>query len=121
MKRKNRTNRPLTISRAAPLRAGEQRRLLLLAIALVAALLTLYAGAARSETIATGDAVMVRASDMPRPSRGMTMHTVEARFGAPTMRHEAVGEPPISRWDYQGFTVFFERNRVIHAVVDPAS
>jgi hypothetical protein len=97
------------------------RLALALAIALGAALVLLYAGAARSETIATGDAVMVRASDIARPSRGMTMHTVEAKFGAPQQRHAAVGEPPISRWDYQGFTVFFERDRVIHAVVDPAS
>lgn len=98
---------------------GRSNRLAL-ALALGAALVLLYAGAARSETIATGDAVTVRASDLARPSRGMTMHTVEARFGAPQQRHAAVGEPPISRWDYQGFTVFFERDRVIHAVVDPA-
>jgi hypothetical protein len=98
---------------------GRSNRLVL-ALALGAALVLLYAGAARSETIATGDAVTVRASDLARPSRGMTMHTVEARFGAPQQRHAAVGEPPISRWDYQGFTVFFERDRVIHAVVDPA-
>jgi hypothetical protein len=64
---------------------------------------------------------MVRESDLPRPGRGMTMHAVEAKFGAPAARHEAVGEPPISRWDYPGFRVFFERDRVIHAVVDPAS
>ena len=121
MKRKNRTNRPLTISRAAPLPRAEQRRLLWLAIALVAALLSLYAGAARSETVLDGDQVSVRPSDIARPARGTTMHSVEAKFGAPAQRHEAVGEPPISRWDYQGFTVFFERDRVIHAVVDPAS
>jgi hypothetical protein len=94
---------------------------LALALALSAALVLLYAGAAHSETIVTGDAVAVRASELPRPSGGMTMHAVEARFGAPQQRHAAVGEPPISRWDYQGFTVFFERDRVIHAVVDPGS
>jgi hypothetical protein len=65
--------------------------------------------------------VMVRESHLPRPGRGMTMHAVEAKFGAPAARHEAVGEPPISRWDYPGFRVFFEKDRVIHAVVDPAS
>jgi hypothetical protein len=97
------------------------RLVLVLALALGAALVLLYAGAAHSETIATGDAVTVRASDLPRPSGGMTMHAVEAKFGAPQQRHAAVGEPPISRWDYQGFTVFFERDRVIHAVVDPGS
>jgi hypothetical protein len=51
----------------------------------------------------------------------MTMHAVETKFGAPQERHGAVGEPPISRWDYPGFKVFFEKDRVIHAVVDPAS
>ena len=45
------------------------------------------------------------------------MADVEARFGAPQARHPAVGEPPITRWDYAGFAVFFERDRVIHAVV----
>ena len=28
-----------------------------------------------------------------------------------------VGEPPISQWHYQDFVVYFEGNRVIHAVV----
>jgi hypothetical protein len=51
----------------------------------------------------------------------MTMQAVEKKFGAPAARHEAVGEPPISRWDYHGYTVFFEKDRVIHAVVDPAT
>jgi len=49
------------------------------------------------------------------------MRAVEAKFGVPATRHEAVGEPPISRWDYHGYTVFFEKDRVIHTVVDPAS
>ena len=55
------------------------------------------------------------------PERGARMHAVEATFGAPSARHEAVGTPPISRWDYPGFVVFFENDRVIHAVrLDPA-
>jgi len=45
------------------------------------------------------------------------MSAVEKRFGAPTSRHPAVGQPPITRWDYPGFSVFFEYDRVIHAVV----
>jgi hypothetical protein len=28
-----------------------------------------------------------------------------------------VGAPPITRWDYAGFSVFFEHDRVIDAVV----
>jgi hypothetical protein len=45
------------------------------------------------------------------------MTTVEQKFGAPVTRHPTVGAPPITRWDYAGFSVFFERDRVIHAVV----
>ena len=92
-----------------------------LAVGLAAAILGLLAGTAQAETIANGEQVMVRESDIARPARGMTMHAVEAKFGAPQQRHPAVGQPPISRWDYHGFTVFFENDRVIHAVVDPAS
>jgi hypothetical protein len=100
---------------------GTKNLTVTLAIGLATALAAMFAGAARSETVAEGDQVMVRESDLPRPGRGMTMHAVEAKFGAPAARHEAVGEPPISRWDYPGFRVFFEKDRVIHAVVDPAS
>jgi hypothetical protein len=51
------------------------------------------------------------------PTRGATMTQVESRFGAPTVRHAAVGEPPITRWDYPQFSVFFEYDKVLHAVV----
>jgi hypothetical protein len=52
-----------------------------------------------------------------RPKPGSTMTTVEAQFGAPTQRLPAVGEPPITRWEYPGFTVVFEHDRVLHTVV----
>ena len=51
------------------------------------------------------------------PSRGMTMEKVEATFGAPANRESAVGQPPITRWEYPGFVVYFEHNLVIHSVV----
>jgi hypothetical protein len=51
------------------------------------------------------------------PERGMKMEAVEARFGAPASRYPAVGQPPITRWDYPGFVVFFENDLVLHAVV----
>ncbi|MEO0997462.1 MAG: hypothetical protein AAFX58_08085 [Pseudomonadota bacterium] len=51
-----------------------------------------------------------------RPERGMTMKAVERSFGAPETRRSAVGDPPITRWVYPGFTVYFEYDRVIHAV-----
>jgi hypothetical protein len=100
---------------------GKKKLAVLLVVELSVALAVLLGGTARAETFAEGDQVMVRESDISRPSRGMTMHAVETKFGAPQERHGAVGEPPISRWDYPGFKVFFEKDRVIHAVVDPAS
>jgi hypothetical protein len=44
------------------------------------------------------------------------MKTVEKQFGAPTTRHPTVGKPPITRWDYPNFSVFFEGDRVIDSV-----
>ena len=73
-------------------------------------------GPAKAETIVVDDHVQLRESSVQRPARGMTMKTVEAKFGTPASRHEAVGRPPITRWDYDGFAVFFEHDRVIHSV-----
>jgi hypothetical protein len=87
-------------------------------VALAVALAALYCGSVRAETIAVDDQVAVRNSDVHCPGRGMTMKTVEAQFGAPQERHEAVGVPPISRWDYPTFSVFFEHEYVIHSVVN---
>jgi len=100
---------------------GKKKLTVLLAVELTVALAVMLAGVARAETVAEGDQVMVRQSDIARPSRGMTMHAVETKFGAPQDRHPAVGQPPISRWDYHGFAVFFENDLVIDAVVTPAS
>jgi hypothetical protein len=85
--------------------------------ALAAGLTALLAAAAQAETIAVDDQVSVRPSDVARPARGMTMKNVEAKFGAPQERHPAVGQPPITRWDYPAFSVFFEHEFVIDAVV----
>ena len=50
------------------------------------------------------------------PGRGMTKDQVEDRFGSAPEKVESVGEPPISRWVYKGFTVYFEYDHVVHAV-----
>lgn len=51
-----------------------------------------------------------------KPTRGMTGERVRASFGAPQSTVAAVGDPPISRWEYAEFVVFFEYDRVIHSV-----
>jgi hypothetical protein len=58
------------------------------------------------------------------PTSGMSMESVEAKYGAPSKRVPAVGgasaqQPPITRWEYPGFVVFFENNHVIHTVITP--
>ena len=52
-----------------------------------------------------------------RPTRGMTQASVESKYGAPVARKAAVGEPPISSWEYKNMIVYFEYDRVIHAVL----
>ncbi len=71
---------------------------------------------AAAETLAVNGQVIVRESSVERPSRGMSMRSVEERFGSPSAKRDAVGVPPITRWDYGAFVVYFEHDRVIHAV-----
>lgn len=52
-----------------------------------------------------------------RPTRGMTQASVESKYGSPTSIKAPVGEPPITRWEYSNFVVFFEHDKVIHAVL----
>ena len=57
---------------------------------------------------------------MPTPKRGVTMDEVEKQFGAPVTRHPRsalAAAAAITRWDYNGFSVVFERDRVIDSVV----
>jgi len=54
---------------------------------------------------------------LERPARGMNKATVVNRFGEPKDRIAAVGTPPISRWVYDNYIVFFEKDQVLHAVM----
>jgi hypothetical protein len=47
----------------------------------------------------------------------MTQARVESKYGSPVAVKAAVGEPPITRWEYADFVVFFEYDKVIHAVL----
>ena len=77
----------------------------------------LASGLAGAETIAVDSGIAVKESDVVTPTRGMTMDQVATKFGAPVTKVPAVGKPPISRWEYPGFVVFFESDHVIHSVV----
>ena len=50
------------------------------------------------------------------PARGSTMDEVRTQAGDPQQEMAAVGEPPITRWVYNDYTVVFEYDRVVHVV-----
>ncbi|MDQ3039832.1 MAG: hypothetical protein M3R16_08565 [Pseudomonadota bacterium] len=102
-------------------------------ISITAALLAfafpgIYAGAVAQDRSFTGDTLLVeRVQEEPAnlPRRGMNMSQVEARFGVPRQRLEPRGGqkrvwPTINRWMYPGFTVYFERTKVIDVVLNKA-
>jgi hypothetical protein len=74
-------------------------------------------GLAGAATIAVDNGIAVKDSDVATPARGMTMEQVATKFGTPVTKVPAVGKPPISRWEYPGFIVYFEADHVIHSVV----
>ena len=51
-----------------------------------------------------------------KPQKGMTKNQVRKQYGEPVRSFAAVGNPPITRWKFDAFTVYFEHNHVIHAV-----
>ncbi len=50
------------------------------------------------------------------PVRGMHMDQVEKTYGKPIGINPPVGDPPITRWDYPGYSVYFEYSYVIQSV-----
>ncbi len=76
--------------------------------------------------IASADVLLIERvearSDVALPKRGALMNQVEAQFGVPLRKHAPVGgnapqHPPITRWDYPAFSVYFEHDHVVNAVV----
>ena len=55
-------------------------------------------------------------ANIDMPTKGMSKERVKSLFGEPLEDVPAKGQPPISRWKYQEFTVYFDSNTVIHCV-----
>jgi len=93
------------------------RRLLKLFI-LPALLLGASLNAAQAETLTMPEKADagVETFSIDLPGRGMSMVDVEKRFGPPGKKEDEVGDPPITRWLYENFVVYFEYQFVIHAV-----
>ena len=79
------------------------------------ALLLAALGTANADTLKMQGAA--GGSSDARPTRGMTQASVESKYGSPVNVKAPVGDPPITRWEYSDFVVFFEHDKVIHAVI----
>jgi hypothetical protein len=58
---------------------------------------------------------------MNLPANGQTKQAIETRYGSPAQKHNAVGDPPISRWDYDRYSVYFEYDLVLFSVLHPGN
>ena len=54
---------------------------------------------------------------MDLPVNGQSKTDVQTRFGAPRQKHAAVGDPPITRWEYDMYSVYFEYDLVLFSVL----
>jgi len=64
------------------------------------------------------ESLIIRGIDTDRSKtvRGLSKQSLQSRWGEPQTKRGAIGDPPISRWEYSDYVVFFEYNHVIHAV-----
>jgi hypothetical protein len=84
-----------------------------------------YNGEMPDTGVASGDASAPAAADMGgslpgtpanAPTNDMSMSKVRQTFGDPQKTWDAVGKPPITRWQYPQYIVYFENDRVITSV-----
>lgn len=91
-----------------------------LKLGLIAGGIALFTSFALTSTQVQADTVRINQQsqqNIDTPRTGQSMQQVEANYGEPVQRVDAVGIPPITRWVYNGFTVYFEHDKVIHAVI----
>lgn len=55
--------------------------------------------------------------NVDKPVTGQKKRSVQAKYGQPMASSGPSGEPPITRWDYENFSVYFESETVIHSVL----
>jgi hypothetical protein len=81
---------------------------------------TLFAACLLLPALGQADVLVIeharQSAGQEKPRNGLTMAEVESRFGTPLEKRAAVGQPPITQWVYDGYVVYFEYDRVLHAV-----
>ena len=86
----------------------------------LALVLLVFAGFAQPVTLSADVLLIeeVRQSDrMDVPVNGMTTADVRARYGEPVSAHPPIGDPPITRWEYDRWNVYFEYEIVLFTVL----
>jgi len=71
-----------------------------------------------TESAAPASAPAAASYSVTLPGRGMNMSQVEEKFGPPLQKLPEVGEPPIIRWIYSDYTVYFEYEFVINSILN---
>jgi len=75
--------------------------------------------------VATADVLIIdevrQAGRMELPKNGQNKAEIEAKFGAPVEKQSAVGDPPISNWKYDKYSVYFEYDLVLFSVLHPGA
>jgi len=62
-----------------------------------------------------------QAARMELPKNGQSKADIEVKYGTPLERRAAVGDPPISSWKYDKFSVYFEYDLVLSTVLHPGA
>ena len=58
-----------------------------------------------------------QAGRMKVPENGTKSADVRSRFGEPAKVHQPVGDPPITQWEYEHWSVYFEYDLVLFTVL----
>jgi hypothetical protein len=83
------------------------------------AFLLLMSGAVFADVLILDEVRQVARMDLPE--NGWSMSSIESRYGEPDQKHQAVGDPPITRWDYDHYSVYFEHELVLFSVLHPGN
>ena len=83
------------------------------------AFLLLVSGTVSADVLIIDEVRQVARMDLPE--NGQTMASIESKYGTPGQQHPAVGDPPITRWDYGTYSVYFEHQLVLFSVLHPGN
>ncbi len=97
---------------------------LLVSIGVLVSAVAFHAAPAKADTLLVERVKEERSMNAPR--RGLTMAQVERMYGEPSSKLPSAGgdaplHPPINRWVYPNYVVYFERNHVINSVAQRAT